>query len=114
MPHFFVYAQTLQDWGNCVVDGVPTLKCAEVVINNLLTISTALIILALFIMFIVGGFQYLTSLGNAEKVKKAQGTLRYALIGFLLFLGSYLILKVIGIVFLGDANKLFNFTLPGP
>ncbi len=115
MPLFFltaipVYAQT-QDWGNCVVDGVPTLKCLEPVFNNLLAVSSGLIILVLFIMLVIGAFRYLTSLGNPEQVKKAQGTLKFAVLGFILFMSSFLILKIIDILFLGGSGALFHFQI---
>ena len=102
----------MQEWGSCVVDGVPTLKCLEVIFGNILTISTGLIFLALFVMFLVGSFKYLTSFGNPEKLKKAQGTLKFAVIGLIIFLSAFLILKTIGFLFLGDSNKLFEFTIP--
>lgn len=108
-----VYAQQLDEWGECVVDGVPTLKCLEVVFGNILTMSSAFIVLVLFMMFVIGGFRYLTSFGNAEKVKKAQGTLRYALIGFVIFVSAYLILNIIDIIFLGGQGKVFKFEI-GP
>lgn len=112
LPHFTVYAE-IKDWGSCVVDGVPTFKCFEVVLGNLLFMSSAFIILVLFIMILVGGFSYLTSFGNPEKVKKAQGTLKYALFGFLLFVGSYLILRIVQVLFLqGGGADLFKFQLP--
>ena len=113
---FTVYAQ-VQDWGSCVVDGVPTLKCLEVVFGNILFMSSALVILILFIMFVVGAFRYLTSFGNPENVKKAQGTLKYALMGFILFISAYLILNMICYLFLGGIGsncKLFKFEIPGP
>lgn len=106
-----VYAQQLSEWGDCVIDGVPTLKCFEVVFGNILTMSSAFIILILFMMFVIGAFRYLTSFGNAEKVKKAQGTLRYALIGFIIFVSAYLILNIIDIIFLGGCGRIFKFTL---
>jgi len=109
-----VYAQ-INEWGECVVDGVPTLKCLEVVFGNILFMSSGFIVLTLFIMFIVGSFNYLTSFGNAEKVKKAQGTLKLALVGFLIFVGAFLIIKIIQLLFLGDpssgAPNLFEFNL---
>ena len=79
--------------------------------------SSALVILILFIMFVVGAFRYLTSFGNPENVKKAQGTLRYALIGFILFISAYLILNVICFLFLGGIGsncRLFKLEIPGP
>lgn len=113
MTNLTVYAQ-IQEWGNCVVDGVPTLKCLEVVFGNILFMSSAFIIFALFVMFVMGAFNYLTSFGNPERIKKAQGTLKFAIVGFVLFLSSYLILNIIDILFLGGQGKIFKFELPGP
>ncbi|MDH7476014.1 MAG: pilin [Microgenomates group bacterium] len=116
--NFVVYAQ-LKDWcptpgapDCCLVDGVPTLKCLEIVFNNILYLATGFIILVLFVMFVVGSFNYLTSLGNPEKVKKAQGTITYALVGFIIFIASYLILNIIDILFLGGHGNIFKFRLP--
>lgn len=120
---FIVYAQ-IKPWTDpitnesCVVDGVPTLKCLEIVFGNILYMSSFFIIIVLFIMFVVGSFRYLTSFGNAEAIKKAQGTLKYALIGFILFVSAFLILTIIQTLFLGgkqDAGSgkpnLFEFNL---
>lgn len=107
-----VYAASgVKDWGSCVVGGVPTLQCFEVVFGNLVYMASTLIIFLLFIMIVVGGFQYLTSFGDPGKLKKAQGTLRYAVLGFALFLISFLILKVIDTLFLGGAGTLFKLNL---
>ncbi len=119
LPAMAVYAQ-IQDWGpatgtgGCMVDGVPTLKCLEIVFGNILFMSTAFIVLTLFVMFIVGSFNYLTSFGNPEKVKKAQGTLRLAVVGFMVFIGAFLILKIIDILFLGNTGAIFKFEIGGP
>ncbi|NMB84048.1 hypothetical protein GYA28_02045 [Candidatus Roizmanbacteria bacterium] len=106
-------AAGIQEWGDCVVDGVPTLKCLEVVSGNIVFIASSFIIFALFIMFVVGAFNYLTAFGNPEKVKKAQGTLKWAVVGFVIFMFSYLILTIIGILFLGGPDKLFHFSIDG-
>jgi hypothetical protein len=111
LPNFIVQAQ-IKEWGDCVVDGVPTLKCFEVVYGNILFMSSALVVLVLFIMIVVGGFNYLISFGNPEKVKKAQGTLKYALFGFILFVSAYLILTIIDTLFLGGSGKIFKLNLP--
>jgi len=117
LPLFTVSAQ-IKDWTNtatgesCVVDGVPTLKCLEIVFGNILYMSSFFIIIVLFIMFVVGSFRYLTSFGNAERVKKAQGTLKFALIGFILFVSAFLILTIIQTLFLGTGGaNLFEFKL---
>lgn len=113
-----VYAAAVNEWdttgtgnGGCMVDGVPTLQCFEVVFGNILNMASALIIVALFIMLVVGAFHYLTSLGNPEKLKKAQGTLRYAVVGLVIFLASFLILNVIDTLFLGGQGNLFKFKI---
>jgi len=122
LPLFTVSAQ-IKGWeepGNsCVVDGVPTLKCLEIVFGNILYMSSFFIIIVLFIMFVVGSFRYLTSFGNAERIKKAQGTLKYALIGFILFVSAFLILTIVQTLFLpkvdpnnpGGTPNLFEFKL---
>src|SRR3989338_11017907 len=102
----------MNPWGDCVVDGVPTLKCAEVVFENILKMSSAFVILALFIMVTVAGFQYLTAFGNPEKIKKAQGTIKYAIIGFVLFLSAFLIIWTIDVLFLGGNGVLLHFEVP--
>ncbi len=64
----------IKEWGDCVTpEGVPTLKCLEVVFSNILVMSSVFIVLVLFIMFVFGAFTYLTSFGNPEKVKKLKG-----------------------------------------
>lgn len=113
LSSFFVQAQGIQDWEStgCIIDGIPTLKCFEVVFSNILFMASSLIVLVLFIMIFVGGFNYLTSFGNPEKVKKAQSTLRYAVIGVILFMASFLILKAIDYLFLGNCNKIFQLNI---
>lgn len=102
----------IQSWGSCVTpEGVPTLKCLEVVFNNILFAASGLIILVLFVMFVVGSFTYLTSFGNQEKIKKAQGTFKFALIGFILFISAFIILKIIDWAFLGNTGKIFQFKI---
>lgn len=113
-----VLAASIQPWGDvkdggCMIDNVPTLKCLEVVFGNVLTFASSFIILVLFVMFIWGSISYLTSLGNPEKVKKAQNTFKFAIVGLVLFLSSFLILRVIDYLFLGGEGRLFQFSIEG-
>ncbi len=96
---------------SCLVNGVPTLKCLEVVIANLLMISNALILLALFVMFTVGSFKWLTSLGNPDKIESARGTFKWAIIGLIVYVSAYLILRIIDILFLGGQGTIFTFSI---
>ncbi len=111
---FIVEAQ-IQNWesSGCVVDGVPTLKCFEVVFSNILFMSSSLIVLVLFVMLFIGGFKYLTSLGNPEKVKSAQNTMKYAIIGVILFMSAFLILKAVDYLFLGNCGRIFTLSIDG-
>lgn len=47
------------------------------------------------IVFIIGGFYYLTAAGNPEKFKKGTDTLVYAVIGLIVSFSSYFILDFI-------------------
>jgi hypothetical protein len=115
-----VYLAQLRNWDgsgtpggeSCLIDGVPTLHCFEIVFSNILFLSGALFILALFVMFLYGSFSYLTSFGNPDKVKKAQATFKYAIAGLMLFVTSYLILRTIDFLFLGGTGTLFQFNIP--
>ncbi len=96
---------------SCIVDGVPTLKCLEVVVGNILFMTNVFILLVIFIMFVIGSFKYLTSLGNAEKIESATGTFKWAIIGLVVYLSAYLILNIIDMLFLGGKGNIFNFTI---
>ncbi|MCX7997057.1 MAG: pilin [Patescibacteria group bacterium] len=95
----------------CMVDGVPTLKCAEIVFTNLLVMASGLVILILFIMFVIGAFNYLTSLGDEEKMTNARNTFTYAIIGLVVFVSAGLILWIIDILFLGGQGRIFEFRI---
>jgi uncharacterized membrane protein YidH (DUF202 family) len=45
------------------------------------------------VMTIWGGFQWLTSAGNPERVKKGTQTMIWSIIGLILVLGSYLLVQ---------------------
>ena len=47
------------------------------------------------LMFIIGGFQWMTAGGNAEKVKKGRDTLMWAVFGLIVIFSSYAILREI-------------------
>lgn len=47
------------------------------------------------VMVVWGGFQWLTSAGNPEKVKKGSSTMLWAIVGLILALGSYVLVGTI-------------------
>ena len=84
-----------KEWETFEDTGVATFKSLETVFSNILNIAITIAGLVLFIMLLAGGFGYLTSGGDPEKVKKASSTLTNALMGFVLLIASWFILKLI-------------------
>lgn len=112
----YLQTQSFEDAG-CLADGIPTLKCFEVVFNNILMLTVAFVVLILFAMIVYGAFQYMTARGEPEQVKKARSTITYAIVGLLLFMSSYLIISVVQFLFLGDPEEkgtpnLLKFEIP--
>ncbi|KXK10301.1 MAG: hypothetical protein UZ22_OP11002000814 [Microgenomates bacterium OLB23] len=108
----YAQVQNIAESG-CMIDGVPTLKCLEVLFQNLIFLAGASVVLILFIMLVIGAFKYLTSAGDEEKLGAAKKTITYAFLGLFLFMGSYLILNIIQTLFIGpDGPSLFEFRIP--
>lgn len=47
------------------------------------------------IMFVIGGFQWMTAAGNADRVKKGRDTLMWAVLGLIIIFSSYAILRAV-------------------
>ncbi|HNP89406.1 MAG: hypothetical protein BWY24_00282 [Microgenomates group bacterium ADurb.Bin219] len=74
---------------------VATIKGFECIFANILNIVVRFAGIALFLMFLVGGFKYLTSGGDPKKSQAAQQTLTYAIIGLVVILGAWIIFLLI-------------------
>ena len=68
----------------------------QFVIQNIIGLLTPFAAIALLIMMVVGAFKFITSGGDPKAVAGARGTLTYAILGVILLVASYLILKLIG------------------
>jgi type IV secretion system pilin len=89
-----VIAQT--GWSDrCVDDGIATIQGFECLLANVIQIIVSLAGLAFFIMFIVGGFKFLTSGGDPKKAASAASTLTMAIIGLVGLIISWIILLLI-------------------
>jgi len=62
---------------------------------RVMQIALAMVDIFALFMFILGGFEFLISSGNPEKVKKAKDTLVWATIGILVITLSYSVLKFV-------------------
>ena len=55
--------------------------------------------LVLFGMLLMGGFSYLTSAGDPEKMKAAQGKITHAVVGFLIIFLAYWLAQLLETIF---------------
>ncbi|MGB9706506.1 MAG: hypothetical protein ACPLXP_00315 [Microgenomates group bacterium] len=69
------------------------------IISALLPYVFAIAGVILFALLIFGGFELLTSGGNPETTKKAQGRITFALVGFLIIFLAYWIVQILEVVF---------------
>ena len=74
---------------------VPTIYGLEAWVANILNIIIGLAGVVLLLMLIGGGFGYITSGGDKEKAAKAKNTLTYAILGVVVILGAWLIIRLI-------------------
>jgi len=102
----------MRSWNECLVGGeVPTLACLEVLASRIVFISSWVILIALFVMILVGAYHYLTAFGSEEKMKKAQDTLKFAFIGLFIYFSAFLIIRIIGLLFLENPEQLWKLNL---
>ncbi|MDO8503750.1 MAG: pilin [bacterium] len=76
-------------------EGVATLKGLEVIFENVISVALALAGIVLFVMFLIGGFRFITSGGDPKAVEAAKGTLTHAVLGLIVVILAFLILQLI-------------------
>jgi TRAP-type C4-dicarboxylate transport system permease small subunit len=76
-------------------------------INKILPFLYSIAAVILIFVFIWGGYDYMLSQGNPEKVKSASSKITAGLIGFGLLIFAYFITRLIVFIFLGSGNGLF-------
>ena len=79
----------------------PLAKIGDIgtLLNLLIPILMVMAGLVFFSMMLMGAFGFLTSEGNPDKLKKAQGTFFSAIFGLLIVIAAYLIVKLLGYFF---------------
>jgi hypothetical protein len=98
------------DTPGCINQGAATFKCFEPLFTNVVVALTAFVGVALFIMLIIGGYGFLFSGGDQKKLEKARGTLTNAIIGVVVIVVAYLILRTIQLF---TGVNVTQFTIPG-
>lgn len=86
-------SQTLQGPLDSSVDSL-----GKIITKSLSFIIPMAGIILLFVL-ISGGYDYIMSQGNAEKMKSAQGKITSGIIGFILLILSFLMVRVIALIF---------------
>ena len=74
---------------------VATIQCLEDLFVSLVKAVTAFGGVALFLMLLVGGFNFLFSGGDPKKLEQARGTITQAIVGIVIMSLAYLILLTI-------------------
>ncbi len=82
---------------------IPGVSSSEIklshVIGRILQFILPLAGVILLFVFIWGGYDFMMSQGSADKIKSAQGKITAGIIGFILLILSYFIVKLISTIF---------------
>lgn len=92
-----VFAQGLTR-EECFNDSIAKLGCLPFYLGNIINGLFALSGIAAVILIIISGIRLLVSGGDAEKVARARRSLFYAIVGFVIVLFSFVILRVISFI----------------
>lgn len=82
----------------CFQDTIAKLGCLPFYLGNIINGLFALSGIAAVVLIIISGIRLLLSGGDPTKVAKAKTSLYYSIIGFIIVLSSFLILKVISYI----------------
>ncbi len=84
----------------CVTGALdPNIKNLADLVNRVVQFLIPLAAVILLFVFIWGGYDYIMSQGSPEKVKSAQAKITTGIIGLVLLLLSYAIVRIIGSIF---------------
>lgn len=103
-------------WESCSSAGTPGnpgaagIQCLVPLFKNVVTGLVALSAVALFIMLVVGGFNFMFAAGDQKKIEQARGTITAAVIGIVVIAVAYLIIKLIQ-VFTGVDLTTFQLNI---
>lgn len=90
-------------------EGVASIQCIVPLVTGVIRAVVSLGAVALFIMLLVGGFNFLFSAGDQKKLEAAKGSVTQAIAGIILMSVAYLIILTIE-RFTGVTVTDFNIT----
>ncbi|MBI5620183.1 hypothetical protein HY949_00200 [Candidatus Gottesmanbacteria bacterium] len=105
-----VYAASSWAASGCIVDDAATLQCFVPLFTRLVQGVLAIAGVALFVMIVIGGYNFLLSGGDQKKLEMARGTIIGAIIGLVVMILAFLIIQTIA-TFTG-VGSITNFDIP--
>lgn len=96
-------------WGDCIENDIATLRCIPVILSNIINALLFLSGAAAIFFVIIGGIKYLLSGGDQVKTAQARRTITFALLGLVIVIISFLILKTIALVTGADCITIGTF-----
>lgn len=96
---------------SCSIDGVVQITCIIPLVANVIRAVVALGAVALFVMLLAGGFNFLFSAGDQKKLEAARGTVTQAIVGIIIMSVAFLIIKTIQL-FTGVDISTLQFPTP--
>lgn len=93
----------------CVKNGTATIGCIPAIFSNI--VSALLMFVGIFALglFIMGGFKYMNSGGDAKKLEGARNNLIYGIIGLIVVFFSFFIINLISYITGVECIKSFGF-----
>ncbi len=74
---------------------VATIQGIECLVANVLSVAITFIGVSAFVMFLIGSFRYLTAGTNTKGVESGKNAISYAILGIVVALASFLILRFV-------------------
>ena len=83
-----------------IPSGTPISRWTNIgqIVSHLLIYIFPIAGILVFIYLLSGGFSLIFALGNPEKIKKAQGQITNAIIGFLIIFAAYWVVQILEII----------------
>lgn len=83
-------------------------------LSNIIRIATIVAGIWVMINFVIAGWLYITSNGEAKVHTDAANRITYSIIGLAIIVGSYTLAALVGLLVFGDASYILSPTITGP
>lgn len=101
-----ILAQQVDIGGQPITGPLQGINNLSDIVNKVVEFLIPLAGIILLLVLIWGGYDYLMSQGNPEKIKGAQAKITTGIIGFVLLVVSYVVVKLIAKIFGFDVGIL--------